>query len=355
MMDIFWHPWVWPVDQAALSLSWPAVLLLAPLPFILWRLRRPYQSRFEALHAPFFGALAEATGTPTHTAGTVLPMSAWSALMLLLCWAALLLAAARPLLIEAPLTKTVPRRDLLLVLDISQSMATRDVTAPDGRKLERIAAAKAAIDEFIRTRQGDRLGLAAFGNGAHLLAPFTEDHALVRELLAEVRPGLAGAQTRIGDAIGLGIKLFEASDAPSRVMVLLTDGTDTGSRIPPETAARVARERGVTVHTVALGKPDNSVDKVDLPTLQAIARITGGRSALASRSDELSAVYRQLDALEQRKHETLSHRPQSELFHWPLGALTLLLFVWQFGGALRASWRRWRSSPKSSPQGQGHA
>ncbi|WP_295007190.1 VWA domain-containing protein [uncultured Dechloromonas sp.] len=338
MMDSLWHPWVWPVGKAALSLSWPAVLLLAPLPWVLWRFRRPHRSRFEALHAPFFAALAEETGTPTHTDGTVLPLSVPGALILLLCWVALLLAATRPVWIEEPLTRSIPRRDLLLVLDISQSMATRDVAAPGGRPVERIEAARGAIDEFIRSREGDRLGLAVFGNGAYLLAPFTEDHALVRELLAEVRPGLAGPRTQVGDAIGLGIKLFEASTAPSRVMVLLTDGTDTGSRVPPETAARVARERGVVVHTVALGKPDNPVDKVDTATLQAIARITGGRSALAGRSEELKAVYRQLDALEQKNHETLTHRPQRELFHWPLGAMTLLLFVWQFGAALWASW-----------------
>lgn len=351
MMDILWQPWVWPVGKAALSLSWPGVLLLAPLPLVLRRFRQPYRSRFEALHAPFFAALAKETGTPTHTGGTVLPTSAWTALTLLLCWTALLLAAARPVWIEEPLTRSVPRRDLLLVLDISQSMATRDVAAPGGRLIERIEAAKGAIDEFIQSREGDRLGLAVFGNGAYLLAPFTEDHALVRELLAEVRPGLAGPRTHVGDAIGLGIKLFAASDAPSRVMVLLTDGTDTGSRIPPETAARVAREREVVVHTVALGKPENTVDKVDTATLQAIARITGGRSALAGRSEELKAVYRQLDALEQKNHETLTHRPQRELFHWPLGAMTLLLFAWQLASALRASWRR---RPKNLVGAPGH-
>lgn len=352
MMDILWQSWVWPVGKAALSLSWPAVFLLAPLPFILWRLRRPYQSRFEGLHAPFFAALAGETGTPTHSGGTVLPTSKLSVLLRLLCWIALLLAAARPVWIEEPLTRNVPRRDLLLVLDISQSMATRDVAAPGNRLIERIEAAKGAIDEFIQSRQGDRLGLAVFGNGAYLLAPFTEDHALVRELLTEVRPGLAGPRTHVGDAIGLGIKLFEASEAPSRVMVLLTDGTDTGSRIPPETAARVARERGVVVHTVALGKPENTVDKVDTATLQAITRITGGRSALAGRAEELSTVYRQLDALEQKNHETLTHRPQRELFHWPLGAMTLLLFAEQLGAALRACWRQRSQRNTGAP---GHA
>jgi Ca-activated chloride channel family protein len=140
-------------------------------------------------------------------------------------------------------------------------------------------------------------------------------------------------------------------------MVLLTDGADTGSRIPPETAARVAEERKVVIHTVALGQPGNAVDKVDTATLQTIARITHGRFALAGRADELQSVYAQLDALETRNHDTLIHRPQRPLHQWPLGAAVLLPLVWQLVRALVAlvqSLRRSlaRSSNRSSVPGE---
>lgn len=355
MIALLFAPWVWPVGNSALSLTLPAVLLLLPVPYVLARIRTPYESRFEALHAPFFDALARGTGTPTREGGVVLRMSAPQILALGLCWFALLLAAARPVWTEEPLTRTVPRRDLLLALDISKSMDTRDVQAPDGRLLERIVSAKGAIDEFIRHRKGDRLGLVVFANGAYLLVPFTEDHALVREMLAEIRTGLAGPRTHIGDAIGLGIKLFAASDAPSRVMVLLTDGADTGSRMPPEIAARLARESGVVIHTVALGKAGNAVDKVDTAGLQTIARLTLGHFAMAGRDDELKAVYRDLDTLEAQSHETLTHRPQRELFHWPLSFATLVLFSWQFASALRGSWSRWRTRTLADGKARRHA
>ncbi len=350
MSALLFEPWAWPIGGATLSLSLPAMLLLFPVPLLLARIRKPYESRFEALHAPFFEALARETGTPTRADGVILRISPPEVIVLGLCWFALLLAAARPIWTEAPLTRTLPRRDLLLAIDISQSMDTRDMQGRDGRMVERLASARRTIDEFITRRKGDRIGLVVFADGAHLLVPFTEDHALARELLAELRTGLAGPRTRIGDAIGLGVRLFAASDAPSRVMVLLTDGSDTGSRVPPVTAARIALERGVVVHTVALGKPGNTVDKVDTASLQAIASLTRGHFAVAASGDELNAVYRELDALEAGNQETLSHRPQRDVFHWPLGVAIVLLFAWQSARALRGRWLRWH--PRSRSTGQ---
>ncbi len=352
-------PLSWPVGDAALALNWPLLLLVLPLPWLLARRWQAYETRREALHTPFFAPLVQATQTPTHRGAVVLEHTRIEAVVLSLAWLALVLAATQPVWIEPPLTKIVPRRDLLLALDISQSMETPDVPAGSagGKTIARIEAAKQAIDDFISRRDGDRLGLVVFGDGAYLSVPFTEDHALVRQMLTETRTGLAGPRTKLGEAIGLGIKLFDASKAPSRVMVLLTDGADTGSRIPPETAARGAGGRKVVVHTVALGQPRNAVDKVDTATLQTIARITHGRFALAGRADELQSVYAQLDALETRNHDTLIHRPQRPLHQWPLGAAVLLPLVWQLVRALVAlvqSLRRSlaRSSNRSSVPGE---
>lgn len=349
------QPWVWAVDEASISLTWPVLLLMAPLPPLLAGLRRPFESRFESLHAPLFDAIARATGAHAHAQAVVLRRSRRHRAVQMLCWLALLVAAARPLWTEAPLTRIVPRRDILLALDLSQSMEAADVPTADGKRVERLAAAKWAIDDFIAHRAGDRIGLVAFANRAHLLAPFTEDHALVRELLAETHAGMAGPQTRVGDAIGLGIKLFEASRAPRRVMVLLTDGADTGSRIPPEMAARIARERDLVIHTVALGQPGNTQDKVDVATLKKIADATHGQFAQASGRDDLQQVYAQLDAVETRNHVTLTHRPQRELFHWPLAAAVLLQFALLAWGASRASLDRWRARRIAKSGNPSHA
>ena len=183
---------------------------------------------------------------------------------------------------------------------------------------------------------GDRLGLLVFANGAHLAVPFTLDHALLHELMAQTRTGMAGPRTMIGDAIGLGIRVFDASRAQAKVMILLTDGADTGSRIPPDTAARIAREHDITIHTIAIGTPTaTGTDRVDTATLKSIAQLTGGRAALASRFGELQTVYAALDALETANHTRLTHRTRHPLFHWPLGFAVTLLLLWHLGEAVR--------------------
>lgn len=154
---------------------------------------------------------------------------------------------------------------------------------------------------------------------------------------------MAGPRTMIGDAIGLGIRVFEGSRAKAKVMILLTDGADTGSRIPPDTAARIAGERGITVHTIAIGTPAASgSDKVDTAALKNIAQATGGRAALASRLDELLAVYAELDAIEAVNHTRLAHRTRHPLFHWPLGLALALLLAWHLGAATLALAHEWR-------------
>jgi Ca-activated chloride channel family protein len=253
-----------------------------------------------------------------------------------LAWLLAVLALAQPRWVEPPLRKTETARDLLLAVDLSQSMEARDFTAPDGRRIDRLEAVKLVLDEFIARREGDRLGLVVFGDAAYLQAPFTRDLEACRLLLDETRIGMAGPHTVIGDAIGIGIRLFEASDARDKVVILLTDGNDSGSKVPPEKAAQLAAERGLTVHTIAIGDPAaGGEDRVDVEALRRIASRTGGRAYLAQDRERLAGVYAELDALESRELETASFRPRRPLFHWPLGAATALVFAFQAAMASR--------------------
>lgn len=336
-------PWVLPRGESALELAHPILLVLAPLPLLLtWRWR-PYVSRVESLHVPFFAVIMQATRSATHSGELVLRRSWPERGAGLLAWLALVLAAAQPAWIDPPQEKILPARDLLLAIDISQSMEQRDFPAGAGKYVSRFDGARQALNDFIARRGGDRLGLLVFANGAHLAAPFTLDHALLHELLARTHSGMAGPRTMIGDAIGLGIRVFEGSRAKTRVMILLTDGADTGSRIPPDTAARIAGERGITIHTIAIGTPTAAgSDKVDTAALKSIAQATGGRAALATRLDELQAVYAELDAIETVNHTRLTHRTRHPLFHWPLGLALALLLGWHLGAATLALAREWR-------------
>lgn len=132
----------------------------------------------------------------------------------------------------------------------------------------------------------------------------------------------------MGDALGLSINLFERSEVDERVLIALTDGNDTGSLVPPERAAEIARDNGVVVHTIAIGDPTSIGEQaLDEKTLQNVAAITGGGYFHANDREELEAIYQHLDAINPRQVETLSYRPLTDLYHWPLAAALLLTML----------------------------
>jgi len=196
----------------------------------------------------------------------------------------------------------------------------------------------------VTRRETDRLGLVLFGNAAFLQVPFTLDHQVFLQLLDEAQIGMAGPQTMLGDAIGLGIKTFEASEADQRVLILLTDGNDTGSRVPPPKAAEIAAQNDIRIYTIGVGDPASAGEApLDEQTLRQIAEVTGGRYFRANDLAELEAVYSQLDELEPLDFETYSYRPKHELYQWTVAAaLSLVLFyhlvmaLWSMARSRRA-------------------
>ncbi|HKS15546.1 MAG TPA: VWA domain-containing protein, partial [Pseudomonas sp.] len=220
-----------------------------------------------------------------------------------------------------------PIRDIMLAIDISQSMQAQDYTNAMGQRTDRLTAVKSVVRGFIERRTDDRIGLIVFGTGAYPQAPLTLDHASVRLLLDEVGIGMAGPNTALGDAIGLTIKVLAQAQEREKVLILLTDGNDTGSAITPGHAARLARAQGIVVHTIGIGDPAaTGDDKVDLAALREIARTTGGQFFRADDRQALQQVYDTLDRLTPHQVKTFSHQPKRDLFVWPLGlALTLLL------------------------------
>jgi len=333
--------WTWTTAQGTFEIAYPWALAVLPLPLLLWRWLPAYRERFPALHVPFFDPLARATGQVPSPGSVVLARGPAEWLCAFVVWVLVALSLARPQWVELPLERIESGRDLLLVVDLSQSMEERDFPGAAGRRIERLAAAKQVLGDFVARRKGDRIGLVVFGSGAYVEATFTLDHALVRAQIDAARPGIAGPRTAIGDALGLGIKLFDEQQTKHKVMILLTDGNDTASRMPPEKAAEIAGSRGITVHAVALGDPAaRGQDKVDIPALQAIAAKTRGRFFLGSDQRTLAAIYGELDALEKQDFKTLSYRPKRPLFQWPLGAAALLLFAWHIAAGLGATLRR---------------
>ena len=304
----------------AFELPWAFVLLGLPL-LVVWGVPE-FRDESEAVRAPFFKRLVELTGTLPTEGAVVVRKRTWQKLYHIVAWGLVVTALAKPVWVGEPIEKELPARDLLLIVDLSGSMEEKDFIGPDGLRMSRLDAVKTVIADFVARRQTDRLGLAVFGQAAFLQAPFTEDREVVGALLEELQPRMAGAQTMIGDAIGLAVRLFEASEKQNKVVILLTDGNDTGSKMPVQRAAEIAGEEGITIHTIAMGDPTTLGEQaLDTEALEAVARATGGRSFLALDRERLETVYVELDGLEPERIDTLSYRPKRPL-HWvPLAVL----------------------------------
>jgi len=324
-----------------LQIEWPLVLLAIPLPILAWLLlpASRLQAR-SALRVPVIddyrlGVSAASIPRPRR----------WRQWLAVLAWLLLVLAASRPQWLGEAISMPVSGRDLMLAVDLSDSMRTADFRI-QGEQVNRLQATKQVASRFIERRRGDRLGLILFGTRAYLQAPLTFDNKTVIQLLQESALGLAGERTAIGDAIGLAIKRLDPESDNSRVLVLMTDGANTAGEVAPLKAAQLAADRGLKIYTIGIGadpeiettwfglRRRNPSAQLDEKSLRAIAEITGGRYFRARDSDQLEQIYRDLDKLEPMPRDTEKLRSVSALFVWPLGialALAALLVLPAFG------------------------
>lgn len=310
------------------------IFALLPLPWLLREVLPPRRTSRVAVRVPFGDRLRAATaGGGTVSRAT---KQASRQIVPALLWLLVLTALARPQWIAAPLTRDLPTRDLLLLVDLSGSMRQEDFTNAAGKKVDRLVAVKEVLGDFLVRRDGDRVGLVVFGDAPFLQAPFSTDLSLSRRLLDETAIGMAGPRTAFGDAIGLGVTLFDHSDVPAKTIIALTDGNDTASQVPPPEAARVAKQRGIRIHTVAMGDPTTvGEEKLDVETLRGVAQSSGGSYFFAGDRNQLASIYTELDKIETRQVKVISHRPRHDLFYWPLLAALVLSLMEKAMGNLR--------------------
>jgi Ca-activated chloride channel homolog len=324
--------------------AWPWMFALLPLPLLVWWWLPPFRARQASVQVPFFERLATATGQTPQRGAVVLQRRAVQMIAAILVWVLIVAALARPQWVSDPLTHEVSARDLILAVDISGSMDQSDFRNANGQTLTRLDGVKRVIRDFIARRHGDRIALILFGTRAYVQVPFTQDLATAQRLLDETQVGMAGQQTAIGDSIGLAIKTFEKSTAKQKLLILLTDGNDTASRVPPEHAADIARQNGVVVYTIGVGDPSASGEyRVDLGALQAVASTTGGQFFRAEDGAQLQAIYADIDRLAPAKLQTLSWRPKLPLFQWPLGAAVLLSLLLWLAMLISSAWNHRRT------------
>ena len=323
-----------------MSLVWPWLLALGPLPWLIrrWASPAPKQAT-AALRVPHFRDMVHLqSDRSVNNLQSRSSMWFWFSIVM---WLLLLLAAARPQWIGEPIGLPTSGRDLMLAVDISGSMAIPDFSV-NGQEVTRLDVVKRAAGEFIARRTGDRLGLIVFGSQAYVQTPLTFDRDTVSTMLQESEIGLAGKETAIGDAIGLAVKRLKEQPTGSRVLVLLTDGANTAGEVSPKQAGELAKEQGIRLYTIGVGADSMEVDSLfgsrtvnpsrdlDENTLRHLAQSTGGLYLRAKNTEALANVYTELDRLEPASTETELFRPRTELFIWPLSlalALSVLMAV----------------------------
>ncbi|MEY8264171.1 MAG: VWA domain-containing protein [Bermanella sp.] len=345
-----------------LSLQWPWLLLALPLPWLVYKFVPAYKTQQSQVFAPSLMMLAEQKERPAASPH----MSVW--LLATVVWLCLLLAATRPTFVGEPQAITSSERNMMLAVDLSDSMKEEDM-AFKGRLVNRLQTVKAVLTEFIAKRQGDRLGLILFGSQAYVQTPLTFDLATLQILLDEATFGLAGRKTAIGDAIGLGVKRLLDLPASSRVLIILTDGQNTAGEIEPLQAAKLAAQAGVKIYTIGIGADElvvqgffgpkriNPSRDLDEATLTTIATDTGGQYYRARNLAELAQIYSLLDELEAIETEAQSIRPEKSLFHYPLGLALLLaccLYAMQLPAFSRLVTRAKQAHAKYTDKGQAH-
>lgn len=323
-----------------ISFVFPFAFLALPLPWLFWRFMPAYKERVPAIRFPFFRQVIEHSGAQASVGSVIMARHLFQIIVAGLIWVMLVLAIAQPERLGKPIETSVSARDLILAIDISGSMDARDFTDPQGTKVQRLAGVQAVVQQFVEGRDGDRMALIVFGSKAYLQSPLTEDTETIAALLAQTQVGMAGPHTALGDAIGLAIRTFEASEIEQRLLVLLSDGADTASRMSPVNAAEIATGAGVEIHTIAVGNPEaTGENRVDVATLQDIANRTGGAYFFAEDQAALDGIYDRIDELAPRLSNTQSYRPRRSLHHIPL-LLAVLIGVLAVAGLSLSSRRK---------------
>lgn len=311
---------------------WLLVMLLALLPWLLRKRRQPAPA---ALRYPLVAAVRSAgLGRRTRWQWLLVAMRAAAA-------SCLIIALARPQLGKAASQVFTEGIDIMLAVDVSGSMLAEDFGI-GGKRVNRLEAVKSAVQTFLAHRPGDRVGLVLFAARPYTQCPLTLDHGWLLQNLGRAQVGMIEDGTAVGSALATAVERLEASDAKSKIVILLTDGQNNAGKVAPLTAAEAAKTLGYRVYTIGAGThglaPYPSTDAfgnrvyvpmqvdIDEESLQRIAAITGGRYYRATDTPTLQEIYAEIDKLERSPFEGLQYHDYHELYPW-LAVPAFLLLV----------------------------
>ena len=302
--------------MSGFDLGTPWALLLLPLPVLVALWRRGGSSTSMGLRI--------SSALRTRLGGDVTTRRPPSRAVMLrwLAWVLLIVALADPRRVAATPALPATGRDIEFALDLSGSMIANDMLS-GGKPITRIALLKQVGAELIRRRAGDRVGLVIFAERALAAAPLSFDADGVARVLNHTEIGLVGRSTAIGDGLGLAVKRLSESKAPTRVIILLSDGSNNAGSMDPEGVVQLAKTLGIRIYTIGFGPnetttPDDDPDSVDFVALQRFAKEGGGEAFRVRNGEDFNDAARQIEKL--ITGETLA--PPAVLHHefWPYPA-----------------------------------
>lgn len=318
-----------------LHLSSPYFLWLLVLlaPILAWRARQKGNPYLRA------AGLSEVESVPP---GLMVSLSKGTVMLKILALVCFIIALARPQWGDKKVNITTEGINIILALDLSESMRALDFKK-DGNIVTRLAAVKHVVSDFIMKRQGDRIGMVVFGSNAFTQLPLTRDYNTISFILDRLKIGAAGPRTAIGDAIGISLKRLEDIKSKTNIIILLTDGKSNSGELSWQDAADIAGQRQVKIYTIGVGTKGEApflVDglfgqryvyrkvDVDPDALKAIAGKTGGSFFEAADLDGLKKIYQSIDRLEKTKVDVKKWVDYKELYQPFAGAGLVLYFIY---------------------------
>jgi len=271
----------------------------------------------------------------------------------LLALACFVLAVARPQAGNQTEEIETNGIDIILAVDLSGSMDAHDFKL-DGQHISRLEVAKKVLNEFIEKRPNDRIGMIAFARKAYMLSPLTLNHEWLQQNVEKLKLGLIdGNRTAIGDGIATSVNRLRKQKAKSRIVVLLTDGTNNDGKLTPKQAAEAAHTYGIKIYTIGAAQSDRApfplkdrngnyiLDRygkkqfkvigtdLDMETLDQGAQITGGKSYRAKTTKQLRNIYEDIDQLEKTEIKLNLKSLWKDYFWIPLLAGLVILLLEQ--------------------------
>ena len=329
-----WYSLSWFDPTILQSFSWENplflwVLLLVPLVFVVrWAIRYYLTQKL-----PVAVSSRDLKSSPANLVRLVPEILLMLVLMLLLT------ALARPQKTNEKVEQYTEGIDIMIAMDISQSMQIEDF---EPNRLE--AAKKVALD-FINGRLQDRIGLVVFSGDAFSLAPLTTDYDLLRSYVKDINfEMIENRGTAIGSALAVVTNRMRESEAKSKVCILLSDGDNTAGNIDPITAAELAAAYGIKVYTIVVGReglvpygkdffgrPNMIENTVDETTMRKIAQIGGGEFFRAADNEALASVFGRIDQLEKAEIKETRYKDTSDYYfvylQWAAGLFLLWLLL----------------------------